>query len=200
MNLVSKCPFLKLFLNSRKLYLIFSVFRVRLLSVQRKQSKYQTFNLYVLVMLNISTNTTVIFSIFCAKKLKKQEICSKILQKTHFLSLDQNAGWLFFSQKIELFSNYLLLVTLCVMEYCEKQLIRLHIYFTCQNCLHYLPYFIACFMPLKCHHLNLSPENLLFKDIFWVGLGLLFFEKNREQKPIMSNHKLIELIVLTKFL
>ena len=34
----------------------------------------------------------VIFSVFCAKKQKKQEICSKILQITLFLSLHQNAG------------------------------------------------------------------------------------------------------------
>ena len=44
------------------------------------------------------------FQRFCCKKLKKQEICSKFLQKTVFLSLRQNAGRLFYSQKNKLFS------------------------------------------------------------------------------------------------
>ena len=41
---------------------------------------------------------------FCKKTLEKQEICSKFLQKTRFLSLHQNAGPLFYSLKNELFS------------------------------------------------------------------------------------------------
>ena len=40
------------------------------------------------------------FQCFLRKKAKKrQEICSKILQKTRFLSLHHNAGQLFYSQK-----------------------------------------------------------------------------------------------------
>ena len=41
----------------------------------------------------------VIFSIFIGKSLKKQEICSKILQKKIFLSLHQKAGRLLITQK-----------------------------------------------------------------------------------------------------
>ena len=42
----------------------------------------------------------VIFRVFSAKNLKKVEICSKFLQKKKFLlSLHQNAGRLFYSQK-----------------------------------------------------------------------------------------------------
>ena len=43
------------------------------------------------------------FSVFCAKNLTKQEICSKFQQKTVFFSLHQNAGRLFYSQKISFF-------------------------------------------------------------------------------------------------
>ena len=39
------------------------------------------------------------FQGFNGKKLKKQEICSKNVQKTRFLSLHQNAGRLFYSPK-----------------------------------------------------------------------------------------------------
>ena len=47
----------------------------------------------------------VIFSVFNGIKLKKQqEICSKILQKNiFFLSLHQNTGRLFYSQKLSFF-------------------------------------------------------------------------------------------------
>ena len=44
----------------------------------------------------------VIFSVFYAKNLKKQEICSKFLKKQFFLSLHQNAGRLFYSKKMSI--------------------------------------------------------------------------------------------------
>ena len=68
---------------------------------------------FELWLLYISTSVLVLrtpnagwnshFQCFYAKKLKKQEIWSKFLQKTGFLSLHQNAGQLFYSQKNELF-------------------------------------------------------------------------------------------------
>ena len=53
-------------------------------------------------MLYISTSN------FNGKKKKKQEICSKIMQKTRFLSLHHNAVGLFYSQINEFFflSNF----------------------------------------------------------------------------------------------
>ena len=46
----------------------------------------------------------LIFNIFNSKKLKKkkkQQICNKFLQKMSFLSMHQNAGWVFYSEKSE---------------------------------------------------------------------------------------------------
>ena len=75
----------------------------------------------------------VIFSAFNSKKLKKQEICIKILQKTRFLSLHQKAGWLFYSQKIELFS----LKTLVNQRYGAN--LKKHVF--CKFCNKFLAFF-----------------------------------------------------------
>ena len=49
----------------------------------------------------------LIFNIFNSKKLKKkkkQQICNKFLQKMSFLSMHQNAGWVFYFQQKQVFS------------------------------------------------------------------------------------------------
>ena len=59
---------------------------------------YISTSVWVLRTLNDGRNSH--FQHFlCNKAFKKQEICSKILPKTRFLSLHQNAGQLFFPPK-----------------------------------------------------------------------------------------------------
>ena len=64
--------------------------------VERIQQRFDTESNIATVVVYFDQHQTlveiVIFSIFCAKKLKKQKICSKIFEKTRFLSLHQNAG------------------------------------------------------------------------------------------------------------